>query len=143
MAFDPYGRDKAYLGGAGTEEYNLYRGYGRRALAEQQRAALEAQGRATGGELVGLPGYAAGSLGPGYLMRLRRESLRRGAGQIGAGFAQLGGQQAGREQDFLGQLLQRRLEARYAAEAEKRQRPTTLSTLAGLAGTVGGAYLGR
>lgn len=135
-------RDAA-LGGPETYDYNLYRRQGRRALQEQRGAALGAIGEQTGGELVGLPGYAAGSIGPGYLQRLRRDVLRRSASRVGSAFSQLGGEQAQREQDFLADLLKRRLEAKYQKDLAKAQRPGIASTIAGTVGTLGGAYLGR
>ena len=132
----------AYLGDSGdTFAYNNYVKYGRQSLAQQQAAALNAAGRATGGELVGLPGYAAGSVGPGYLMRLRRDALRRGARQIGSNFSELGAQQAGREQDLLSSLIQRRQQARIAAEEAKRNRPSTGQQIGQALGTAASLFI--
>lgn len=124
-------------------DYNQFKREGRLGLGQQQAAALNAQGRATGGELVGLPGYAAGGVGPGYLRRLRRDTLRRGAAQIGSDFSALGGQQAGRESDLLSNLIQRRVEERYKVAAEKRARPTAGQLVGQAIGTGAGLLLAR
>lgn len=124
-----------YLGNKDdTFAFDRFKQAGRGALGEQQRYALDRASRATGGELVGLPGFAAGSVGQGGLARLRRESLRRGASQIAGDFSMLGGQQAGREVDFVDSLLRARQAARIREEEEKRNRPTVGGAVGGVVG---------
>lgn len=139
-----YGWAEPYLDTGNRDDsldFDKFRRFGRIGVGEQQRAALNAAGRATGGELVGLPGFAAGGVGPGGLMRARQRILQQGARQIGSDFSNIGAQQYARESDLLGGLLRSRQQNRYQIAAEERNKPGFWDTVAGIGGAVAGTYL--
>lgn len=85
--------------------------YNRSADAAQNASykyALESLGKAQGEELGGTPGFlAASSMGssPGYLARLRAQTLRRGTSDLATQFSGIGAETARAKRDFKGDLL--------------------------------------